>query len=311
MLNSIAFEELGISNVVCVRVGDASGAAVIKEAANSILAGQSKIVMVLGVEKLTDLKTNEMLASSSSLISQEESFIGATVQSQFALITRKYLHKFKLKSRDLSFIPAMNHKNALDNEYAQYQFELSEEKINSSPLSADPIRMLECASYCDGCAALIMCDEETARKKFANINKRYLLASSLKNDFLSLSKRKSIVTIESSMKAAQEAYKAARIKPGVIDIMEIHDIVPISEILAIEDLGFAKKGEGIKFIKANYKKINCSGGLKGCGHAIGATGIRQAISVIDKLKESNMKYGLTHTLGGTGSVSVVNVFCSG
>ena len=165
LLSSMAFEETGITNSVCVNAGDASGSAAIKMAANSIMAGDDDIAMVLGVEKVTDLKMNEVNSLNSNLISQkEEGFAGATVQSQFAIITRKYLNDFKLNAKDLSFIPSINHKNAADNEYAQYRLELSEEKINSSPLAADPIRFLEMASYCDGAAALVMCSQKISKK---------------------------------------------------------------------------------------------------------------------------------------------------
>lgn len=310
LFNSLASEEFGIGNSVCVNAGDASGAVAIREAANSILSGQSRITMVLGVEKVCDFKTNEVLSLSSELISQEESLFGATVQSQFAMMTRKYLHDFKHNVNDLYFIPAENHKNAKSNEYAQYRFELPVGKISSSPLVADPIKMLECASYCDGAAALIMCNENAAKKLKQKI-KGYLIASSLATDYLDLSKRKSITTIESTVKAAEQAYKTAGIKSSDIDLIEVHDIVPISEVMAVEDLGFEKKGSGLKFIKSNIKKINLSGGLKACGHAVSATGVRQAIDVLDRLKINNLKYGLTQTLGGTGGASAVNIFSCG
>lgn len=308
LLSSAAFEETGISDSVCVNAGDASGSAAIKMAANSIMAGENDIVMVLGVEKVTDLKMSEILSLNSNLISQkEEGFAGATIQSQFAIITKKYLDDFKLDAKDLSFIPSINHKNAAGNEYAHYNFELSEEKINSSPMHSEPIRFLDIAPYCDGAAALLMCSPKIS-KKFQKRIKCHLIASSLASDSLALSKRKSITTIESTVKASEEAYKTAGIKQNYIGIMEVHDIMPISEVLAVEDLGFAKKGYGIRFIRDNIKKINLSGGLKACGHPAGATGVRQAVNVIDKLKKSHLKYGLTHTLGGTGAVSVVNIF---
>lgn len=308
MLNSIAFEELGIINSVCVNASDASGAAAIREAANSILSGQSKIAMVLGVEKVTDLKTDEISSLSSDFIGEDESFVGATIQSQFAMMTKKYLKDFRLKPADLSFIPSQNHKNAIENEYAQYRFELKGEKIISSPLAAEPIRMLDCASYCDGAAALVICSEDAAKKLKSRVH-GYLLASSIASDSLSLSKRKSITSFESTVKASESAYDAAGINPNEVGMMEVHDIVPISEVIAIEDLGFAKKGNGIKFIKSNSKKINQSGGLKACGHAAGATGVRQAIDVLRRLKEKKLSYGITQTIGGAGGVSVVNIFC--
>ena len=307
-LSSIAFEETGISNSVCVNAGDVSGAAAIKMAANSILAGQSDIVMVLGAEKITDLKISEISSLASSLISQkEEGFIGATVQSQFAIMTRKYLHDFRLNSHELSFIPSINHKNAVENEFAQYQFELSEEKISSSPFIAEPIRLLEASSYCDGSAAIIMCSRKVS-KKFSRKIKANLIASSLVSDSLALSKRKSITAIESTAKASKEAFEAAGIKQKDVDLMEVHDFVPITEVLAVEDMGFAGKGDGIKFIRSNAKKINLSGGLKGCGHPLGATGIRQSIDIVKKLKKLRLRYGITQTLTGTGSMSAVNIF---
>lgn len=307
LLNSIAFEELGIGNSVCINSGDASGSAAIMEAANSIMSGQSKIAMVLGVEKVTDFKSNEIISLTSEFISQQESFIGATVQSQFAIITKKYLHDFNLSASDLSFIPSKNHKNALDNEHAQYRFELKEDKINSSPMFSEPVRMFDCAAYCDGAAALIMCDETFAKNMKTKIN-GYLLASSLAADSLSLSKRKSLTTIESTAKASKQAFDLAGITQEEIDLMEVHDIIPISEVLAVEDLGFAKKGRGIEFIRNNLKKINMSGGLKACGHAIGATSIRQAADLMLRLRNNNLKYGLTHAIAGTGGVSAVNIF---
>lgn len=307
LLSSIAYEELGINNAVCINAGDASGAAAINEAANSILSGKSDVVMVVGVEKISDLKTNEILSLISELISREESFIGATVQSQFAIIAKKYANDFKINPKDFSFIPSKNHKNALSNENAQYRFELIEEKIASSPIIAEPMRMFDCASYCDGAAALIMCSEKRAKKLRSKI-KGYLLASSIASDSLSLSKRKSIVEMESTIKAYRNAFDEAKLKQSNFDLLEVHDFAPISEVLAVEDLGFAKKGNGLAYIKNNAQKINLSGGLKACGHALGATGVRQAVDLLRLLKAKNLRFGLAHTLAGTGSLAVVNIF---
>ena len=307
LLSSAAYEELKISNSVLISAGDSSGAAAIHEAANSIMSGENDIVMVLGAEKLSDLKTNELLSLSSGLISMEESLAGATVQSQFAMITKKYANDFKLNAREFSFVPSKNHRNALGNGNAQYRFELSQEKILSSPVAADPLRMFDCASYCDGAAALVMCSEKIA-KKYKNKVKGYLLASASCSDFLSLSKRKTIIAFESAIKAGEDALKSASLKRDDIDLMELHDFAPISEVIAVEDLGFARKGNGLDYIKNNIARINLSGGLKACGHPLGATGIRQAADLLKLLKAKRLKYGLAHTIAGAGSLSVVNIF---
>lgn len=305
LLSSIAFEELGIDGAVCVNAGDASGSIAINLANNSILSGQSEIAMVIGAEKTSDIKSAEMLALASNLIDQKEACVGATIQSQFALITQKYLNAFELDANELHFIPSNNHKNALNNEFAQYRFKLSEEKINSSPVFADPIRLLELASYCDGAAALVMCNEKISKKFDGKIK---LLSSAVASDLLALSKRESITSLQSTENAAKLAFKRAGIQNNDIGVMELYDLAPIAEILAVEDLGFAKKGKGIKFIKENLEKINTNGGLKACGNPSGATGVRQAISLIDKLKKGKLKYGLSQTVAGTGALSAVNIF---
>ena len=307
LLNSIAFEELGINNSVCISSGDASGAVAIREAANSIMSGKSKIAMVIGVEKVSDVKSNDMALLSSDMIGSSEYFSGATVQSQFAIITRKYFNDFGIGAKNLFFLTAAKHRNAASNEFAQYNFEIDEEKIGSSQIAADPIRMLECASYCDGAAAIVMCNEGN-EKRFKGKIQGYFLGGSVANDQLELAKRGSITTMEATVKAAKEAYKITRLNAGNIDLMEIYDFVPIAEVIAVEDMGFAKKGRGIKFVKENTKKINLSGGLKACGHALGATGVRQAVDVIKNLEGKKARYGLAQALAGTGSVSAINIF---
>ncbi|MBI2650184.1 hypothetical protein HYX04_02620 [Candidatus Woesearchaeota archaeon] len=306
LLSSIAFEELGIDGAVCVNAGDASGSVAVNLANNSLLSGQSEIAMVIGAEKTSDIKSAEMLALASSLIDQkEEANAGATIQSQLALITKKYLNDFGLDADELHFIPSNNHKNALSNEFAQYRFELSEDKIGSSQIFADPIRLLELASYCDGAAALVMCSAKISKKFDGRIR---LSSSAVASDSLALSKRRSITSLQSTEKAAELAFKHAGIQNKDIGVMELYDLAPITEVLAIEGLGFAKKGEGINFIKKNIEKINTNGGLKACGNPSGATGVRQAISLIDKLRKNELKYGLSHTLAGTGALSAVNIF---
>lgn len=308
LLASLCFERIGISRGICISSGDASGAVAIKEAANLILSGTAKRVMVIGVEKATDLKTNEMLAVAQDTIDEkEESFIGATVQSLFAIITRKYMADFGIGRDDLSFITSNSHKNGITNAAAQFRFELEPSKINSSAIISDPIRMLDCALYCDGASAIILCSDNAAEKSKGNVL-GHVLGSGIASMPLALSKRKSITRIDSTANAAAEAYKMAGIGPKDISLIESYDIVPIAGVLSIEDMGLAEKGKGIEFIKKNPKMVNSSGGLKSCGHAAGATGVRQAVDIIKKLKENGLKYGISNAMSGTGSLSAVNIF---
>lgn len=311
LLNSLCFERMGINKGVCISLGDASGAAAIREAANAVLSGAAKYAMAIGAEKATDLKTDEMLAITQDMIDEkEESFVGATVQSQFAIITRKYMSDFGLSKEDIAFITSNSHKNGITNETAQFRFELDENKINSSNIIADPIRILDCAPYCDGASAIILCNSEEAEKSGKEIL-GFFLGSGIGSMPLALSKRKSITRIDSTVNAASEAFKSADLEPKDIELIEAYDLVPISAVLSVEDMGFAKKGRGIDFIRKNAKNINSSGGLKSCGHAASATGIRQTADILKKLKEKGMKYGISNTISGTGGFSAVNIFGAG
>src|SRR3989338_1787242 len=300
---SLCFERLGISSSVCISSGDASGAIAIKEAANLIMSGEAKYVLVIGAEKSTDLKTNEMLAVAQDTIDdKEELFIGATVQSQFAMITRKYMSDFRLSRDDMSFITINSHKNGMTNKFAQFRFELDVNKINSSAFIADPIKALDCSMYCDGASAIILCSSGAAEKSKRNVL-GYLLGSGISSMPSPLSKRKSLTRIDSTADAAAEAYKKSGISPKDIGLIESYDLVPVSGIISIEDMGFAEKGKGIEFIKKHPQAVNQSGGLKSCGHAVGATGIRQAVDIIKRLKKNSIKYGISNTMNGTGSIS--------
>ncbi len=307
-VNALCFEELGIKSPTLISSGDASGAAAIRQAIFEISSGNGNIVMVLGVEKITDLLSSQIVTATCQLVDQEfEAYNGATPASIYAMMQRVYMKEFNVKEEDIAKIPVKSHKNALNNEYAQFNFEITKEDVVNSQIIASPIRMLNNVAPCDGAAAIILCKEEIAKKYTKEpIN---IIASGIGNDCLALHDREELIEMKATKIAAEEAYKEAKIKPSDINLAEIHDATSISEILAVEDLGFCKKGEGIKFIEKNRNLINPSGGLKACGHPLAATGIRQAIDVCKQLKQrKNVKFGLTHTLSGTGSLAIVNIF---
>ena len=311
-VSSLCFDELGIKSSTLISCGDASGAAAINQAVLEINSGKSDVVMVLGVEKMTDVLSTKIVSATSQLLDQEfEAYNGATLPSIYALMARSYMEKFNIKEKHIAEIPVKSHKNGINNEYAQFKFEVTVEAVLKSPVIADPIRMLNNSVLCDGAAAIILCKEDIA-KKYAK-EPVFVIASGTGNDFLALHDRESLIELKATKLAAQEAYSQAKIEPSQIDLAEVHDATSISEVLAVEDLGFCKKGKGVEFIKqrkdsdGNYS-INPSGGLKVCGHPLAATGIRQAIEICNQLKAKKARLGLTHSLSGSGSLAVVNIF---
>jgi acetyl-CoA C-acetyltransferase len=311
-VNALCFDELGIKTSTLISCGDASGAAAIRQAMLEINSGESNVVMVLGVEKITDLLSNQIVSATSQLLDQEfEAYNGATLASIYAMIKRVYMNEFKVTEESIAKIPVHSHSNAVNNELAQFNFKITKEDVLNSQLVADPVRMLNNAAPCDGAAAMVLCKEGIA-EKYAE-EPLFLISSGIGNDNLALHDREKLTEMRATKIAAEHAYNEARIRPSDINLAEVHDVTSISEVLAVEDLGFCKKGEGVSFIEKSGKSkgplINLSGGLKACGHPLAATGVRQAIDICNQLKKrGNVKFGLTHTLSGSGSFAVVNIF---
>ena len=317
--NAVCADELGIPHSVLIGGGDASGAYAIAQAANSIKSGESKIVLVLGVEKMSDFSSSEIAKIASEIVDQDfEAYNGATLAGLYAMITLRHMKEYGTTNEHLDLVSVKNHFNASENEIAQFKFKISKEDVAKSPIVASPIRVLHSAAPSDGCSALIMCNDDFA-KNFRN--KIKLISNGFGNDYLAVHERESITSFNSLSNAAKSAFAKSKLKINDISFAEVHDSFSIAEIISIEDLGLAKKGEGGKFIEdgnadiSGKFPINPSGGLKGCGHPYGATGVRQAIECFNQLNNmtgkrqvKNPKYALTSTLSGTGATAVVNIF---
>jgi acetyl-CoA C-acetyltransferase len=148
----------------------------------------------------------------------------------------------------------------------------------------------------------------------------YIKSCTQASDYLALQNREDITTMRAVRKAAEMAYKQSGLKPESIDVVEIHDSFTIAELIAYEDLGFAEKGRGAELIREGITTLdgslptNPSGGLKACGHAIGATGIRQAVEIAYQLRgkagkrQVDAETGLSLNIGGTGATAVVTIY---
>jgi acetyl-CoA C-acetyltransferase len=147
-----------------------------------------------------------------------------------------------------------------------------------------------------------------------------ILASAQASDTIALHSRHTLTSLKATQIAAEKAYKRANITPKEVDLVEVHDCFTIAEIMAIEDLGFFQKGEGGKASLEGRTAlngeipVNTSGGLKACGHPVGATGIKQAVEVswqlrgdAGKRQVKNAEIAMTHNVGGSGATAVVHV----
>ena len=309
------------AHIPAVRVESAcaSGGLAIRQGFMSVASGMSDIVVVGGVEKMTDVVGNEATNTLATASDQEwEAFFGATFPGLYAMIATRHMHEYGTTREQLAQVAVKNHANGALNPNAHFQREISVENVLNATMVSYPLSILDCSPVSDGAAAVILCAADKAKKYTDKPVK--IIGSGQASDTLALHGRKEICTLEATVHAAKMAYKQANIQPKDIDLAEVHDCFTIAEILAIEDLGFVKKGEGGKAIDKKITTlngeipINTSGGLKAKGHPVGATGVAQVAEIVAQLQGEagkrqvkDAKIGLTHNIGGSGASCLIHI----
>jgi len=299
-----------------VEAADASGGLAVRQAYMAVASGMHDIVIAAGVEKVTDAE-NPMEILSAAADMEWERFVGGTLPALYAIIARMHMESFGTTEEDLALVSVKNHRNGAMNPKAQFRREIKVEDVLNSPYVAEPLKLLDCASVSDGAAAVILANEEIARK--ITDTPVYIEACSQASDYLAFHSRKDILTMKAVVKAAKEAYRIAGVDKDDIDVAEVHDSFTIAEVLAYEDLGFAEKGKGAELIREGVTEmggkipVNPSGGLKACGHAVGATGVRQIVELTLQLRgdagkrQVDAEKGLALNIGGTGATAVASI----
>ncbi len=314
-------DQLGLGNIPATRVENAcaSGGTALRQAYMAVASGLYDIVVAGGVEKMTDVGTNEATTALGGAGDQEwELSQGITFPGLYALMAKRHMHDYGTTEEQMAAVAVKNHENAYKNKYAQFHKRITIDEVLKSKKVADPIKLLDCSPITDGAAAIVLAPLEIAKKY--NDTPIKIAASEQASDSLRLADREDITGIKAARVAAQNAYKHAGVEPKDIKVAEVHDCFTIAEIMAMEDLGFFKKGEAAKAIEEGRTAINAdisvntSGGLKACGHPVGATGIKQAVEVTWQLRGEaegrqvdGAEIGLTHNVGGSGATAVVHI----
>lgn len=302
-----------------VEAACASGGLALRMGMLTIASGHADIVVVAGVEKMTDVSVQAATDMLTAAADREwEGFAGATFPGLYAMIARRHMHEYGTTPEQLACVAVKNHHNGTMNPKAQYRNEITVEAVLRSIMIAEPLHMLDCSPITDGGAAVVLAPADIA-KKYTD-TPIHIRASAQASDTLTLHDRTDITTLDATVAAASRAYKMAGLTPKDIDFVEVHDCFTIAEICAIEDLGFFEKGTGGKVTEDGITAIdsdlpvNPSGGLKACGHPVGATGIKQVVEIVQQLRgEAGRRQvageiGMTHNIGGSGGTAVVNIF---
>ncbi len=339
---------VGISPVSSVRIEDAcaSSGVAVRQAALAIASGEYDVVLVGGVEKMTDLDIaaiTEALATAAD--TQFEIPAGFTFPGFYAAMATAYMAKYNAPREAFYHVSIKNHKNGALNDKAQFNQTISEIMENKknraaqkgrpvpewkdeiaflsdpkgNPDIAWPMSLFDCSPVSDGAAVALLVSEDIA-KEFSE-NPLYLIGSGQASDG-ALPYRDTLSSIPAAEIAGKQAYAMADLTPEDINLAEVHDCFTIAEIMAIEDLGFFPHGKGWKAVmdgkttRDSQQPINTSGGLKAKGHPVGASGVGQVVEIWKQLQgiagerqvTGNPRIGLTHNVGGSGQTCVINIF---
>ncbi len=339
---------VGLTPRPATRVEDAcaSSGVAFREGLIAIASGLYDIVLVGGIEKMTDLPTarvTDTLATAADVT--YETPAGFTFPGLYASMATAYLHAYGATPEAFLKVGLKNHENGALNPKAQFGQRiadiiearkasaakkgkpiptwadelafLNDERAN--PVIAWPLRLYDCSPISDGAAALLLVSEELARR-FTDAP-LYVIGSGQASDGATHD-RPTLTGIPAAQRAAQLAYAMAGVTSADIQLAEVHDCFTIAEIMATEDLGFFAPGEGWRAAiegrttRTGDRPINTSGGLKSKGHPVGASGAGQVVEIWKQLRgEAGARQlpgepclGLTHNVGGTGQTCVVHIF---
>ena len=297
----------------------ASGAAALHTGYMAVASGMYDIVLVGGVEKMTDLPGDMVTDILAGAADREwEVFLGATFPSLAAMMARRYMYEYGMTREQMALFPVIAHKHGAMNPDAHFQREITVDTVLNAPMVADPLTLMNCSPVSDGAAAVVLAPAEIAKKYTDSPIK--ILASTYANEYISLHSRKSLTESLSTIEAGRKAYKMAKKEPKDIDLAEIHDAFSIIAIEALEGLGFAKKGQAAKLAEEGQLyydgnlPYNPSGGLKAKGHPVGATGVGQVVEIVKQLRNEagkrqveDARVGMAHNVGGTMTSSIVHI----
>ena len=299
----------------------ATGSSAVHQGVDFIEAKRGRVVLVVGVEKMTDLKgpaVGEALLTASYL--KEEAGIEGGFAGVFGQITQTYFQRYGDQSDALARIAAKNHKNGVSNPYAQIRKDLGYEFCRNisdkNPLVAGPLRRTDCSLVSDGAAALVLTDVATALGRPKAVAFR---ARAHVNDFLPMSKR-DVIQFEGCTQAWGQALGAAGLSLDDLSFVETHDCFTIAELIEYEAMGLAKPGQGHRVIEEGLTQkdgklpVNPSGGLKAKGHPIGATGVSMHVLTAMQLRGeagemqvANAKLGGVFNMGGVAVANLVSI----
>jgi acetyl-CoA C-acetyltransferase len=305
----------------------------------AIASGLYDVVLVGGVEKMRTLGTGDVTNTlAMAADASYEVAMGFTFPGLYAVMTAAHFHRYGSNWEQLTDIAIKNHENGKLNPKAQYQESIMDIALklgarkgltfgdemdflrsDLNAMVAEPLRLFDCCPISDGAAMVILASEDVARKY--TDTPVWVKGMGQASDTMALHDRDDITSLKATKLASRQAYDMVGINAGDISFACVHDCFTSAEMMATEDLGFFKPGEGGKAASEGRTAlngeipINTDGGLKAKGHPVGATGAAMVVEVFKQLRGEagahqlgDPVYGLAHNVGAAGATVTVQVY---
>jgi acetyl-CoA C-acetyltransferase len=324
-LSTLLADRLGIVPAGATRVetGPSSGSSAFEVAYTMIASEYSDLILVVGVEKMSEVNQGAASRILSKMMSYEnETRYGATPTALAAMIARRYMHDYGLARDDLSLIPVKAHRNGAKNPLAHFRKEITIEDVGISRSVADPLTLFDCSPISDGAASIVLASEECVKNLGVKDHAVKVLGLGHGTDHHAVQHRLSLTSLGATIIAAEKAFQMANLSPKDVDVCELHDAFSIFELVNMEDVGLARRGDSIELVREGRTEVfgdipvNTTGGLKARGHPTGATGIAQIHDIYNQLvgaaptglQVDSPRIALTQNIGGFGNNICVGLF---
>ncbi|HRT32138.1 MAG TPA: thiolase domain-containing protein [Anaerolineae bacterium] len=320
-LGALLADELGQSGAEALKVeaACASGAAALRVGMMAVASGMNDLVLVTGVEKMTDTSGRETTAALAMAADAEfEVAQGVSFVSLNALLMRRYMYEYGWERKDFANFVVTAHANGMKNPNAMFHMKVTPEQYAHCATIADPVGLLDASPVCDGAAAVVLAPAEYARTLSpAPIRIR---GSGIATAPIAVHDRKDPLALEAARLSVKRAYEMAKVKPQDISFFELHDAFTIMSALSLEAAGFAERGQGVRLALdgeitlEGRIPIATMGGLKARGHPVGATGMYQIVEAVLQLRglagKNQLRHprlGMTQNIGGSGATIITTI----
>jgi len=297
----------------------AAGAAALRMGTVAVASGLANIVVVVGVEKMTDtLGPDTGAALALATDGDYEAAQGVSFVAINALLMRRYMHEYGYSHHDFAPFAVNAHRNGTNNPHAMFRFPVTAERFARATMICDPINLLDSSPICDGAAAVVLAPANDAHA-FSAAPIR-IAASAVGTDALAVHDRRDPLVLDGAVLSTRRAYEQAGVGPQDIDLFELHDAFGIMAALSLEAAGFADKGHGLRLALEGEIEIEghvpvaTMGGLKARGDPVGATGVYQVVEVVQQLRGlaganqvPNARLGMAQNIGGSGATVVTHI----